>query len=164
MKRLLQHPGATQALTCGLISSPSVARFSQCTSMDLGYNPESVATSYGLEHVFVCNVCTVCLASSQGCPRHASNVGCNGWMKLPGSEQGFSFGPTVTRIASSRSSLEPRCPYQDVPLHTCPPGALAQRAWDGRFSRTDQWCVGRKGQASELCWLGQLLTLCPPKQ
>ena len=60
----------------------------------------------------------VCLASSQGCPRHASNAGCNSWMKLPGSKQGFSSCPAVTRIASSTSSLKLRPPYCGV--HSSP--------------------------------------------
>lgn len=85
----------------------------------------------------------VCLASSQGCPRHASNAGGNGWMKLPGSKQGFSSHPIVTQTVSSISSLKPKPPYL---LLAWLPAAFTQESlwW---CSNTDQWCVWeRKGE------------------
>lgn len=84
-----------------------------------------VLQQLGLGAHFVCNVCTVCLASIQGCPRHASNAGGNGWMKLPGSEQGFSSHPIVTQRVSSISSLEPKPPYL---LLAWPPADFTQES------------------------------------
>lgn len=103
--------------------------------------------------------------SSQGCPRHASNAGCNRWMKLPGSQWGFSSRPAVTRIASSISSLKLRPPYQGV--HSSP-GCLGPLPRElGTLPQYRSVACGKERasiEASELRWLEQLLTTCPPKQ
>lgn len=81
-------------------------------------------------------------------------------MKLPSSEQGFSSHPIVTQMVSSISSMKPKPPY--LLLVWLPTAFTQESLW--WCSSTDQWCVGKKGWASQQCWLWQLLTPCPPKQ
>lgn len=81
-------------------------------------------------------------------------------MKLPGSEQGSiqqGSHPIGIPVVSSRSSLKLKPPYLLLAYSLYP-----ESLWS--CSSTDQWYVGKKGQASEWCWLRQLLTPCPLKQ